>query len=209
MDSMINVAVNTSACVKYLGDVAAKQLPYAAMVALNNTAFLVKADEVTALSTHLDRPTPFTQRAYEVVKASKARLTASVRARAIQGAYLSWQVDGGTRGPKARAIVLPRDVRLNAYGNMTKGAVKSMLKDKARYFSGSPRGGGVAGIWRRMGTKGKSKGRGKLTLMVAYTGQASYKPRLPFMPIAEVTVGRVFRGEFMRAFGAALVPKGV
>lgn len=205
----ISVKFDSRSCVKYLNNIASKQIPYASSVALNNIAFKVKDEEVVALEKHLDRPTPFTKRGYEVVKANKTRLVASVRARAIQGEYLKWQVDGGSRAPKAAANIVPDDVKLNAYGNIPKGSVKRMLADKRRYFSGRPNGGGPPGIWRRFGTTSKrlsasDRGRVKLQLMVKWIGSAKYAKRLPFYEVAQKTVAKIAHGEFAKALDKAI-----
>jgi len=159
---MINVKVDTSKTRKMLENITVKQLPYAITQAINNTAFKVKDAEVKALGRHLDRPTPFTQSAYEVVKANKARLIATIKARPIQEQYLQWQVDGGSRAPRRMANVVPTaNQSRNAYGNMTKGAIKSMLGKPGLYFSGTPRGYTTPGIWKRTGSKrDRAKGNG-------------------------------------------------
>ena len=199
---MISIKIDTKAAVKYIRGVAEKQIPYACMVGLNNTAFKVKDAEVVALEKHLDRPTPFTKRGYEVVKATKQRLVASVRARQVQGEYLKWQVEGGSRRPPKVANVIPAGVGRNTYGNMKAGAVKRMVGDggdKRRFFSGKP-GSRPAGIWQRLG-KGK---RRELRLMVAYEGSIGYEKRLPFEQVAKDEVTRVFRPEFDKALARAL-----
>lgn len=194
---MIDIKINTTSATRFLNNIATKQIPYAAMNTLNTVAFGVRDEEVKALDKHLDRPTPFTKRGYEVVKASRGRLIASVRARQIQAAYLKYQVEGGSRGPKRQAIVLPRAIGVNAYGNMPKGRVKSVLAQKT-VFSGKVKG--IGGIWRRVGGK-KNPG---LKLLVKYTGKASYSERLPFYEVAQATVNRMFMVEFNGKLGRAL-----
>jgi len=193
---MISIKVDTRAALKYIRGVAEKQIPYACMIGLNNTAFKVKDAEVVALEKHLDRPTPFTKRGYEVVKATKQRLVASVRARQTQAEYLKYAVSGGSRAPKKTAIVIPVNQRLNQYGNMTKGAVRGLI-GKTNTFSGKAGRSQVGGIWQRM------KGKG-LRLMVAYESSARYEKRLPFEQVAKDEAARVFRSEFDKALARAL-----
>jgi len=198
----ISVKLDSRNCIKYLNNIAAKQIPYASAIALNDIAFEVKGEEVVALKQHLDRPTPFTQRAYDVVKANKARIVASVRARAVQSEYLKWQVDGGSRAPAKVANVIPADVGRNAYGNMRTGVVKRMIADKGRYFSGRPRGHSApAGIWQRLGGKGS---RRDLRLMVAYDDSVKYKKILPFEDVARKTVTKIAPGKFSKALDKAI-----
>ena len=212
---MIDIKINTKNATRFLNNIATKQIPYAAANALNNVAFKVKDEEVKALDKHLDRPTPFTKRGYEVVKANRNMLIASVRARQAQAEYLKYQVHGGSRAPKKKANVVPVGVNLNRYGNMTRNAIKRMLVDKKRYFSGKPKGWGgdaPAGVWRRLGTTNKrlkagQRGRVQLQLMVAYEGPVEYGELLPFYQVAEVTVGKLiipaFKAELERALSSA------
>jgi len=193
---MITMTMNTKQVTNYLGNVA-KQIPYASMVALNNIAFGVQKAEVVALDKYIDRPTPFTKRSYEVVKASKTRLIASVRARQIQAEYLKWQVYGGSKPAPGKAISLPVSLGTNQYGNFRRGEVKRLVDRKDAF---SKRIKGVAGIWQR-----RKEGRAsRLFLMVAYEPKATYSKRLPFHEVAETEVMRSYQGEFTKGLGRAL-----
>jgi len=201
---MITATIDSKRCREYLDNIAGKQLQYAAANTLNTLALAGQTAETVALDKHLDRPTPFTRMAYEVVRANKGRLIASVRARPIQAEYLKWQVRGGVEGPKKRAIVLPRAIGTNTWGNMTKGAIKTALS-KPNVFSGKPGGGmsGPAGIWQRL--KGRGKGDpGQLRLLVAYTPRATYTPLLPFGQATHREVDRLVQPVFKRQFEDAL-----
>lgn len=194
---MIDIKLSVKNTSNWLNNVATKQIPFAAANTLNNVAFGVKDEEVKALDTYLDRPTPFTKRGYEVVKANRNRLVASVRARQAQAEYLKFQVGGGSRTPKKTAIVLPRATGLNKFGNMPRGRVKSLMNQKT-VFSGKVNG--VGGIWRRTGGKSNPG----LKLLVRYTGEASYRKILPFANVAEVAVGKLFAPEFNKQLARAL-----
>lgn len=196
---MIDAKINTANATRYLNNIAAKQLPYAAANALNNTAFAVLYDEQNALDKYLDRPTPFTKRGYEVVKANRNRLIASVRARQLQGAYLKYQVDGGRRPPKKKAIVVPDKGLRNQYGNMPKGTIKALMRQKS-IFSTKPGAKIKGGIYERY----KAGGRNRLRFLVAYEPKADYSKRLPFESVAKVTVGKVFKPEFEKQLVRAL-----
>lgn len=201
---------------KSLRSLANKQIPFAAAKAINDTMFDVYRAEGKALGKFIDRPRPFTTKAYKVVKADKRRLAAYLKTKQIQEGYLQWAVYGGQRAPKKTANVVPVEQRVNQYGNMPRGAVKRMLADKQRFFSGVPRGQqGVAGIWKRTNKhtpKVKRNGKStpnkpryaKLRLMVAYEGPVDYDKRLPFYEIANDTVRRVFRRRIMLASAYAM-----
>jgi hypothetical protein len=201
----IDITSNAKAVLKGM-EQHARQAPYAISRAINDTADeLVKA-ETTEIKRKVDRPTPFTMRTWAMQRSSKARLTAAVYAREIQAAYLLFSEEGGSRTPKNRANVVPEGVRVNQYGNMPNKAVKKMIADKKRYFSGVPRGwdGARPGIWRRMGTLGSGKGRKALRLEVAYIGDAHYTKRTDFHGVAQRLVQQRFETHLRKRIGEAV-----
>lgn len=153
-----------------------RQIPFAMAGALNNTAFDIKDDLVDGLSKHLDRPTPFTQRGFEVKKASKTNLKATIQAREIQAGYLRWAIEGGRRRPKGKAITVPyeKNTRLNKYGNLPRRRIQTLLA-RDDTFSGNIHG--VPGIYQRMKN-------GRVKLLIAYEKTAQYDKRFPFRSIA-------------------------
>ena len=165
-----------------------KQMPFAGSKALNDTAFDIRGDEITAINKYIDRPIPFTKKGVLVKKATKTKLVAFVKIRPAQARYLQWQVFGGKRLPDNKAIPVPVGQKVNKYGNMSKSAIKNLIKQK-KTFSGVPTGHSkAAGIYRRLGYKGRKQ----IKLMVAWEPEADYKPRLPFYEVANKTVKRVF-----------------
>lgn len=176
-----------------LSDMGRRQMPFVISVALNDTATDIQKNETKRLSRKLDRPTPFTKRAWAVRRSSKRRLTARVYARPIQARYLSVLEDGGTRTPKRRALVTPANIRLNKYGNMARGGVKRAAAAK-NTFSGTPNGHrGGPGIYKRTG---RNK---KLVKLVSFVKRARYRKRLGFETSAEQTAMRRFPHHFERA----------
>lgn len=170
-----------------------EQLPFGTALALTRTAEDIKKNTEKTLARRLDRPTPFTQRGLFLLKATKRKLVASVGFKTIQSGYLNFVERGGTRLPKRRAIVLPEGVRLNRYGNMPRGKVGKLLARKDT-FSGTV--GGTPGIWQRT--------KGRLKLLVAYVGRASYRPQLHFMSSAYKTAQARFYINFRRAMDYAV-----
>jgi len=197
---MISMKIDAKAVQKALKQIE-KQMPFAISSALNNTAFAVRDEEVKALTKHLDRPTPFTSRAYNVDKATKQRLVAAVQARPMQAKYLQYAVDGGTKtaSPKGKRPIVPAmDRYLNQYGNIPRGILPALAKDRKRFFSGRPKGKGASaeGLWQRDGNR--------LRLVVAYERSVQYKTRLPFYEVARATADRRFAIEFRKAFARAM-----
>jgi len=188
---MIKGKVTYKPALNYLRKIE-KQSKYATAVALTKTAWSVKADEVKALDNHLNKPTPFTKRAYRVQRATKRRLVSSVYAAPIQDKYLQHQVHGGT----SKGHVPGKRQKLNAYGNLPRRATK-----RKNTFSATIKG--VSGVWQRKG-RGKSK---KVILVAHFPSSRSYSKRLPFYRVARGTVDKRFpnhyRNEFKKAMRSA------
>ena len=187
----IDVRSNIAEVTKHLTDVQKKQIPFATSKTLNELAYDISRK---AMPQNADRKfkggaTPFTKKGFKYKKSTKRQLYSEVYVDEIQVEYMKFMVEGGTRFPKKRAIVVPTSsMRLNRYGNMKEGKVKQILADKDKYFSGVPKGhpGAPAGIWERYGRRG---GRAKRIRPVAlYTNSAGYMPLFPFAKIGKSVV---------------------
>lgn len=152
-----------------------RQMPFATALGLTRIAQRIEGDVARTLPQKLDRPTPFTQRGLTVIPARIRTPVAYVLFKDRQASYLALQETGGIRRPKKRALLVPTNVRLNRYGNMTRNKIRTLLS-KDNVFSGEV--GGVGGIWQRM------KGGG-LKLLVRYAKSAEYDPRLDFEDTAQ------------------------
>jgi hypothetical protein len=194
-DAMLSVSVRTNidAVNKSLSDVLKTQMPFAIAKALTATAKDTQAQLVAALPRQLDKPTPFTLRAFGVRPATKRSHKAVVYVKPDQWKYLRYQFDGGVRTPDKRALIVPQKLRLNKYGNMPRGAIKRLLA-KQGYFSGTING--VPGIYQR---------KGKVTqLVAAYADKVAYKKRYPFQEIGQRAVAKTFGKNFEAALQQAL-----
>lgn len=186
-----------------LSDAGQKQLPFAMMMALNDTAKDVKLAEERQLERKLDRPTPFTKRGVFVKRANKSGLRASVGMKRVQSEYLKLQVVGGTRRPRRKALVIGAGLRRNKYGNLPRSAV-SRAEAKGNTFVAKRRGGGqhlAPGLYQR--GKGR-KNAGKLKMLVAFEPRAQYQKRFPFHGTAERTVDAVIEGHLGRRLKQAM-----
>tara|TARA_R110002020_G_scaffold474099_2_gene704512 strand:- start:14545 stop:15165 length:621 start_codon:yes stop_codon:yes gene_type:complete len=180
-----------------LSDVMQRQLPFAMMLALNDTAADVKDAEERDLEKTFDRPTPFTKRGVYVKRASKSTLTATVGMKPVQAQYLKLHASGGIRLPKRRALVIGAGLRRNKYGNLPKGAMKR-AEAKGDTFVAGKRGGGsqlAPGLYQR--GKG-ARGRGKIKLLVSFEPRAQYKKRLEFQPVALRRARGVYEAHLVR-----------
>lgn len=182
-----------------LNDVARRQMPYAVSVAINDVLKDIKRNSEKRLRRQLDRPTPFTLKAFGIRYANKRSLTGTVFVKDAQTKYLKWAEDGGSRKPKGRAIAVPVKQRLNKYGNMPKGALKRAIA-KPTVFTGAPKGRpGAPGVYQRLG-----KDNSKLKLLASFEPVARYKPRLGFKTGARRTAKARLPGALYRALTKAI-----
>ena len=208
---------NIDQVVKGLSRIQRKQIPFATSVAINDTAFGLQKQIKRQMPQKLDRPTPWTVSGVLVRKSKKTDLEAFVYMAGARGLpkesadrnqYIKYQVNGGTRHPKKTKIPVPtKNLKLNKYGNMPKGKVKSLLA-KRDVFVGKVKG--IDGIWQRGhynqgGTFNTSSGRGSaIRLLVAFENNANYTPRLPYGRISEGYTKHKFEPNFRRALAKAL-----
>ena len=170
----------------------AKAIDRATIGALNEVGFAARRAGIAQMKTKLHKPTRFTLRGIFVRKARRGQPWVDVEVLPRQWEYLRFAVEGGTRRPKNRALVMPVNQKTNAFGNLPRGAVQRHLakREKSGHgstFSGVPKGQPHAkpGIYRREGT-GKSKGHKSLRLEIGYRKAATYRSgRWPFFRINE------------------------
>ena len=199
----ISVRIDINKALRKLKDFPEKQLPFAIASALTTTAQQTSNLLTNKLPEFFDRPTPYTMRAIGIERATKANLQARVFVKRDQLKYLIYGIEGGTRTPRNKALVIPIEVKLNQYGNVARGKIAALLKQK-NVFSGVVNG--VAGIWQRQGLGNDSRGnkRGRLILLAAYEPKASYRKRYPFYQLGGETAQAAFPQNFRIALANAL-----
>ena len=202
------------------------QVPFATAKALTRTAQAAQRAVPAALEQDLDRPTEFTKRGTFIVPARKSNLQAVVGFKDRQAEYMLYQIEGGVRAPKKKALRLPGEVVLNEYGNLPKGTITRLVQaaKSGKYgavvkkrlgigdrrkgagdldlFYGQPRGFPdlPVGIWRRMPGK-----PGKLVPVIVFPrAVAKYRPRFRFHAMVERVVREAFPREFASAFADAM-----
>jgi hypothetical protein len=199
----ISIKTNVKQVTKDLNKIQKKQIPFATMLALNDVAFGSRKELQKQSHKKLDRPTPFTVKGFQVVKAKKRELTSIVYVDSKRYDYMKHQIDGGIRFPKNRAIPVPtRNLRVNKYGNMPRRKIETLLAKK-NTFSGTPRGGGknanaTPGVWQR------TNKNYKLKQLVSYVQYAKYTPRFNFEKIVKGYVGNTFNKHMEKRLNAAL-----
>ncbi len=187
----ISIRQDLAALEQHLTRIEREQLPFAAAKALTSVAWSAAKHLKLNLPKWIDRPTPFTLRAFRVRRATKRRQVSSVYIAEIQDDYLRWQIEGGTRTPKGAAIPVPgRALKRNKYGNMPRRGGSRALSAASRKntFVGVAGRSQTAGIWQRTGGK-RNPG---LRLLVAFRPTASYRAgRIPYRRAVLATVDRL------------------
>lgn len=144
-----------------LTGVARRQVPFAMAQTVTGVARAVATAERDNFAKTFDRPSPFTMNGIGVIPATKASLTAVVFVKDIQAAYLlPYEVGGPQVLGRKQAMLTPRDIRLNTYGNIPRNRIAS-LKGKPDVFVGTVKfktGKEISGVWER-GERGRQRGR--------------------------------------------------
>lgn len=132
-----------------------KQIPFATAQAMTSVVRDIAAAQKVALGRKLESPTPFTVNAVGSSGARKNNLRAKVYVRDIAAEYLEPFEFGGEHKLNSQALLNPKNIKLNKYGNMPRNKL-SQLKAKPNVFVGEVNG--VDAVWqRRKPMKAKKK----------------------------------------------------
>lgn len=204
-----------------------EQIPYATMVALNNTAFATLRASRGLLQSAFDRPTPLIKGATRVQKATKETLEALVFIDPKRELILRTHEEGGIRGrqaierfviakgwmPSSWRAVPGVDMPVNSYGNPRLAVIKQIIAELSAGISGV-RGSTTRcfvirpgqpshlrpGIYR---LKARSKGRG-LLLLYLFVSSEQYKKILNWRDTVEQEARRVLPDEVARGIQRAI-----
>lgn len=213
---MVSLRVDLSAVNREMDRIVQKQVPFALALALNDTVEDVDGAWKEDLERDLENPTPFTKKGTFKRRASKRRLMGQVGFKPIQSQYLALQVDGGVRKPKGRALIVPAGIRLNKYGNITRGAVAkagqkattfvaSSSDPKTRHLKPGIYDRPKRGRYRAGGSGRKNRGKVKgPKMLISFKSKASYRKRLDLNGTASAKVDEVFGNHFDLRFRAAV-----
>lgn len=138
----LDVRTNISATVARLNRLQREQVPFAASVAINNTATDLQGALSDAARAKLTAK-PFTtgRGALFVQRSNKRHLTAVVGYKRIQARYMRWQLAGGRRSskgfeaalrslgalPSGWVTVPGAGIRLDSYGNIPRRVLKELI----------------------------------------------------------------------------------
>ena len=195
-----------------------KQIPFATAQALTNVARQIAVAEKAAFQRKLENPTPFTVNSVGSVGARRDSLTAKVYVRDIAAGYLEPFEFGGVHKLNGQALLNPKDIKLNKYGNLSRNKL-SQLKAKSNVFIGDV--DGINGVWQRVkakkGRKGKKRQKRSANgtrrareknpmpkLLIRFGDALPVKPTLGYMDRAEKTAAALMPGAISKAIDEAL-----
>lgn len=180
-----------------------KQIPFATAQALTSVARQIAAAEKTAFQRKLENPTPFTVNSVGSSGARRENLIAKVFVRDIAAGYLEPLEFGGVHKLNGQALLNPKNVKLNKYGNLSRHKL-SQLKAKPDVFIGDI--DGINGVWQRVKVKKGKKGKKRLKRSANGTHRARVKNPMPKLLIrfgdalpVKPTLGYMDRAEKMAA----------
>lgn len=187
---MFNIKGDLKPITKHLSKVQKKQIPFASANAINETLKQIVKAEQAQMPKKLDRPTPFTTKAFRIKYAKKHMLHGEVVIKPVQWEYLKYQIEGGRRTGK---IGVPTsNAKLNKYGNIP-GRRKGLIRNKKQFMNDR-------GVWERYGGKRNPKAK----LIVAFEPSVSYRKRFPFYKIADGVARSRFQKNFSRSIKRAI-----
>lgn len=135
-----------------------KQIPFATAQAMTSVVRHIADAQKRALGRKLESPTPFTVNAVGSSGARKNNLRAKVYMRDIAAEYLEPFEFGGEHKLNSQALLNPKNIKLNKYGNMPRNKL-SQMKAKPNVFVGEVNG--VNAVWQRSKPKKAKKAKKK------------------------------------------------
>lgn len=153
-----------------------KQIPFATAQAMTAVVRKIENAQKVAMQRNLYNPTPFTVKSVKSRGARKSDLKAKVLVMNTAAAYLEPFEIGGVHKLNGSALLNPKDIKLNKYGNLPRNKM-SALKSKENTFIGDI--GGVNGVWQRKKAKRGKKGRKRLQRLPNGTRRDRKKQPMP------------------------------
>ena len=226
----IQIRSNALEIRRWLDDAQKKQIPFATVMAMTQTAKDVAWEEIGVMQRVFDRPTPYTLNALQVKPATKAKMIASVEFKEFGGTpakrFLNPEVYGGPRSQKSHErqiapllkgysyLVPARGVALNQFGNVPGATIRRVLSQ----LRVSPNADANASNSKRSKAKRKSEAffvnkrgnmvmqrKGKtVTPFLVGVRSPNYHKRFPFHETAESVVRDRFPVNFEIAFQRAM-----
>lgn len=215
----ISVRSNVDQIERSLNTFVRDQIPFATASAINALAKQVNAGEVENLRATFRNPSPFTLRSIRTAPARKGNPEATVFVQNTAEQYLLPYEDGGVHKLPGPALFNPKDIDLNAYGQLPRGIMARMRGRKDIYIGVVKTSKGpVNGVWQRLdvsrsgGQRRRRAGRGSLhdkhlgalKLLIRFGDALPVTQHLDYMKRGQQIVDRNFRKEFGRALARAI-----
>ncbi|HGJ5854967.1 hypothetical protein [Arsenophonus nasoniae] len=153
-----------------------RQIPFATAQAMTRVMRKIEQAQKVALQRQLENPTPFTLKSVGSKGARKDDLRAKVFVRDIAASYLEPFEVGGVHKLNSAALLNPKNVKLNKYGNLPRNKL-SQLKSKDNVFMGDING--IHGVWQRKKAKKGKKNKKRLKRSSNGTLKAQQKQPMP------------------------------
>jgi hypothetical protein len=198
-----SVRSNIKEMSKKLSALAHKQVDFATAQAINTLAKRVKVAETGQIKAIFKHPKPFTVNSVAVRGATKATLTAVVYIKPVAAKYLLPYEDGGSHVLPGKALLNPKDIRLDQYGQLTRATLRR-LKAMPNVFIGPVKTshGSVNGVWQRIkASKGKPA---HLKLLIRFGDALPVTKQLKFGSTAKKVIDRGFVQAFSDAMAKAI-----
>jgi len=185
-----------------VGDIERRQVPFAAALALNETAKAAQRQVAYSLPSIFDRPTLFTRTAVGIIPARKDSLAATVFLKDRQARYLAPSILGLRQVAAKRAVLNPKpaNVALDALGNLPSGAIRRLRRQRSVFVGRIKAKDGrmIAGVFQRL--PGKGAGGQRLKVLVAFGQGVVLRRRFDFDGMVREAAAR----NFPRAIEAAM-----
>ena len=158
---------------------------------------------------------PFTLKSVRVQGARKSNLEAKVFVMDKAASYLMPYEVGGVHKLNSRALLNPKDIRLNQYGQLPRATLAN-LRSRPDIFIGPVKTakGTINGVWQRsvvapvIGKGGrklrKTNTTGKLKLLIRFGDALPVKHLWNYRQIAREVVRETFQAELKKALADAL-----
>ncbi|PRP68601.1 hypothetical protein BUE93_21405 [Chromobacterium amazonense] len=218
----VSVSSNAKELRRKLTMVQRDQLPFATAQALTAVAKIVQAGEAQQIGKKFKNPTPFTRNSVGMRGARKSNQEAMVFIKDRAARYLAPYEEGGVHALNGKALLNPKDIKKNAYGQLSRGTL-ARLKARPDVFIGKVRfkdGREINGVWQRPPTGERQRGRngtkgntwnkvdgkrtGGLKLLIRFGDALPVDIHLGYHDLAGRLVFRNFNREMGRALAKAL-----
>lgn len=191
-----------------------KQVDFAKAQALNALAREVMKAEQDNIRSVFEHPKPFTQNSLGMKSATKANPVAVIFMKDITAKYLAPYEGGGVHVLPSKALLNPKDIKLDQYGQLPKSTL-ARLKARPDIFIGpvTTKAGIVNGVWQRSASpNAKVRGRGgralrganktgRLKLLIRFGDALPVRKQLRF----GLTAKRIVDAKLAPAFAEAMV----